>query len=499
MTRADDALKTHDHEEHTQMEHSPDTFHSTPSMATFGYGENGEGQAPVSAFAGAAETQQTSPVAVLVCHGMGEQVRFETIGQLASSILSAAETSGCRLHPNGVHLSREGDGLLARAELKWATAEGVEKEAHIYEAYWAPLTESKVTYVDTLQFLFQAAWRGIRCSKFLRRASFRRWMFGNLRPATISAGTKVALVLVALFLAAEVGAIAFVTLKVAAGVKELASTQWPALPALHGLWGSICTLGSFLWHCLLQLAKPFIPQHARLHRMPLDHEWWRAAWHTLVWLLTIAQAFFVRYFLIQYAGDVAAYISPFKDSKFDAIRTQIQQIGLKAGRVIYGFDHVPGVPHYERVLVVGHSLGSVLAYDTLNALINTDLTSPPDEQREVVARTSHLITFGSPLDKTAFLFRNQSNHVKDPLREQMAAGFQPLILDYKAFRSRLEWINLWSPMDIVSGGLDYYDCKDAPGYRPVVNRVDPGAWVPFYAHVQYWNGRELAKTLLGAI
>jgi hypothetical protein len=498
MTGANDETNTHIHHNQNPPEHTPDSFGATPPIAAFHYGASEEHETAVRDFAGAA-TAEPQPVAILVCHGMGEQVRFETIGQLASSILSAAEANGCRVHPNGVHLSREGDGLLARAELKWATSEGVEKEAHIYEAYWAPITESKVTYVDTLQFLFQAAWRGIWCSKFLRRSSFKRWMFGNLRPAVISAGTQVALVLVAIFLLTEVGVIAFVTLKVAAGVKELASTQWPALPALHGVWGSICSLGSFLWHCLLQLAKPFIPQHARLHHMPIDQGWWGAAGRTAVWLLTIAQAFFVRYFLIQYAGDVAAYISPFKDSKFDAIRTQIQQIGLKLGRVIYGFDSVPGVPHYDRVLVVGHSLGSVLAYDTLNALINTDLTSPRDEQREVVARTSHLITFGSPLDKTAFLFRNQSNHVKDPLREQMAAGFQPLILDYKTFRSRLEWINLWSPMDIVSGSLDYYDCKEAPGYTPVTNRIDPGAWVPLVAHVQYWSGKELAKTLFGAI
>src|SRR6185437_16735274 len=350
MAQANDDTKAQIHQNPPHSEHSPDSFGATPAIATFRYGASDEHETAIRDFAGAA-TAEPQPVAILVCHGMGEQVRFETIGQLASSILSAAEANGCRVHPNGVHLSREGEGLLARAELKWATAAGVEKEAHVYEAYWAPITESKVTYLDTLQFLFQAAWRGIWCSKFLRRSSFKRWMFGNLRPAAISAGTKVALVLVALFLLVEVGVIAFVTLKVAAGVKELASTQWPALPVLHGVWGSICSVGWFLWHCLLQLAKPFIPQHARLHRMPMDCDWWGAAGRTAVWLLTIAQAFFVRYFLIQYAGDVAAYISPYKDSKFDAIRTEIQQIGLKVGRVIYGFDHVPGVPHYERVLV----------------------------------------------------------------------------------------------------------------------------------------------------
>src|SRR5213080_2751829 len=64
---------------------------------------------------------------------------------------------------------------------------------------------------------------------------------------------------------------------------------------------------------------------------------------------------------------------------------------------------LPTVPGYSRVVVVGHSLGSVLAYDTLNALINEDQVCA--KQRGVVSKTRALITFGSPLDKTAFMFR----------------------------------------------------------------------------------------------
>jgi hypothetical protein len=172
---------------------------------------------------------------------------------------------------------------------------------------------------------------------------------------------------------------------------------------------------------------------------------------------------------------------------------------LKVGRAIYGFTGVPGVPAYDRVIVVGHSLGSVLAYDTLNALINTDMVSDAAGRRDVLRRTSHLITFGSPLDKTAFLFRTQSNHPKDPLREQLAAGFQPLILDYE-YRRGLKWINLWAPKDVISGSLEYYDDPDMAGTEPmrVDNRKDPAGRTWFAAHVQYWSGELLAKVLYEA-
>src|SRR6185295_15762857 len=114
----------------------------------------------------------------------------------------------------------------------------------------------------------------------------------------------------------------------------------------------------------------------------------------------------------------AAYVSPYKSSKFDELRKRIQKVGWEVGKGIYGLD-------YSRVVMVGHSLGSLLAYDTLNALINFEQTGP---FKPVLARTPALITFGSPLDKTAFIFRMQR---EDWIREQMAAAMQPLIVDYK--------------------------------------------------------------------
>jgi hypothetical protein len=485
---------------------SDQDFKATPRSAKFHYG-NVALPEPLHVRVGlvgeavehiSAETMERPiPVALLVCHGMGQQVRFETIGQIAASVLKAAASHGCDVSETGVELSFQNESFLARAELNWTTPEGKPHSVHVYEAYWAPVTEGKVTYWETVSFLFSAAWKGWSSSKFFRPCGFQRYLFGRLRDLTIYARTKAGLLLVALFLLAQVVAIAVVLAKIADQVKQMETAHFAIkqvliilLPGVHSLHSAIVGTTEKVWTALRLMG----------------------------WYLLVAEIFLARYFLIEYAGDVAAYISPYKASKFEDIRNKIQAIGLDVAKVIYGFGNTTVVPNYQRIVIAGHSLGSVLAYDTLNAVINLDLTSATPGSKHVVERTKKLITFGSPLDKTAFLFRNQSNHVKDPLREQMVSAFQPLILNYEEFRKPDFWTNLWSPLDIVSGSLDYYDAPPlAPGHKPdptdplatsypaphdprrVDNLKDPAGTIPIMAHVQYWAGDLLAQTLYAAV
>jgi hypothetical protein len=426
------------------------------------------------------DAAHSSPVAVLVCHGMGEQVRFETIGQVAASVLKEAVGQGCTAIGTGVELSQQNDSFLARAELNWVNPAGVSHSVHVYEAYWAPITEGKVTYLDTVFFLFSAAWAGIRSSRFFRVCTFQRYIFGGLQDLPIYSSTKAALIALSMFLLAQVAAIAIVMAKLADQIKQIEAAHF----------------------ALKQIALILLPG---IHSV-LDHSL-SITQRLLVllsiigWYLLVAEILLVRYFLIQYVGDVAAYISPYKASKFDEIRTKIQAVGLNVARVIYGFQNSSTVPDYQRVVFVGHSLGSVLAYDTLNAAINLDNTSATPGSHRVFDRTTHLVTFGSPLDKTAFLFRNQSNHIQDPLREQMSAAFQPLVLDYSQFRKPNFWTNIYSPRDIISGSLEYYDLPSLSptDTRRVQNVPDPDANIPLYAHVQYWANTLLAQTLYNAV
>ncbi len=158
----------------------------------------------------------------------------------------------------------------------------------------------------------------------------------------------------------------------------------------------------------------------------------------------------------------------------------------------------------------GHSLGSVISYDVLNGLLLEEAAS--DRFLNIADRTRMFLTLGSPLDKTAFLFRTQAD-MQSSVREVAAAAVQPMIQDYS--HRAIEWVNLYSKSDIISGALDYYDPPNegnvhdkkrfrvlgAPKADPraVRNLLDPAARTPLAAHVEYWQGNLLAKELVRGI
>jgi hypothetical protein len=211
----------------------------------------------------------------------------------------------------------------------------------------------------------------------------------------------------------------------------------------------------------------------------------RVSWlFMLVAGIAFSTSYLVRYFLIQYVGDVVIYVSAYAVSRFQAIRDEIQRIALEVGRAVYGLPQ-----HYDRCIVVGHSLGSVLAYDLYNRMVNEGIGTDWNVQR----RTALLLTFGSPLDKTAFLFRLQQSKEAD-VREALAAAAQPVIAD--AANRPAAWINIWSPRDWISGELNYYE---RPGEPFVLNIRDEEATIPLVAHTEYWKNRELGRRLYDAL
>jgi hypothetical protein len=446
----------------------------------------------------AVREERHGPVAVLVCHGMGQQVRYETISSLAHAIRTEAAAEGGAVRDVEVHLSKLDDSFLARAEIAWTDVNSRHHSVHVYEAYWAPLTEGRVTYWDTLKFLFAAGWNGLCYSVPLGPHTFRRWVFGGPKEMRIGRATFFALCGILAFLVAQVAIIGFVLVELAREYRTVLAQPTPWVH-LHELW-SLSGLWTLIYAWLRWLG-PFFPDHSLLiHSGLFSRVWWSALVKLVGWFMLVAEVLLARYFLIEYVGDVAAYVSPYKDSKFDELRQKIQKVGLDVGKIIYGFGPPNvAVPRYDKIVVVGHSLGSVLAYDTVNALINLDNVSATADQRGVVQRTRALLTFGSPLDKTAFIFRTQVSDPGQWIREQLVASVQPLVLAY-AYRpvDSFEWFNIWSPMDIISGELNYYDDSAIPADRlpHIINRRDPQAWLPLAAHVQYWNNPMLRRNLL---
>jgi hypothetical protein len=436
-------------------------------------------------------------VAFLVTHGMGQQVPFETLSMMGQALLTqhgaqdpAAAATG-KLHADlrRVRLTNDADAPeLSRVEVTLTRHDGEEVDVHLYESYWAPFTEGQISFTATVAFLYQAAWNGIRTAVTSRRRAsgkspdeltpeqkeitdqnkksdglkhFDRWMFGKFRDMAITRWTfrmLVALVVVLTLL---------------------------LLPALMVFTPAGIAAIKYLWGVIMPMYQ----------RWPVSFQ----AIAVGVAVIVLLFAWIVRYLVVEFVGDVAIYVSSYKVSRFDEIRTKIISEVFCVARQIYS----AGVsdrrhPHYDDVVIVGHSLGSVISYDLLNRCINWDQVET-DFRHKVVGRTKRLITFGSPLDKTAFLFRTQVSSARS-LREALAARQQPLILDYKKFRplETFKWINIYSPRDIVSGSLDYYDVKGLDGYNGVENIRDREATTPLLAHVQYWDNTELHRQLYDA-
>lgn len=473
--------------------------------------------------------QEAPPSAVLVFHGIGEEVRFETLGRAASLILVEATQRGGQdvsvvIRP--VPKDQNASGLDVRAELTWTeldakTQTRIRRQVHVYEAYWAPLTAGKISYFDTMGFLVEAGWNGLR-GAFLsgERGRFKRWMFGGFKEMRISAGT-VPLLAFLIFLVGAVAAIIAMAASAAAGVVEKvgqggADGFQSAANFIYGQiakpWNNVLELP---WMAMNWLHPPSLPpdwlKHIEFNKNIVKERWWECLIAFAVWGFLVWGGLRLRSILTSYAGSLVAYLSPYKDSKWDDLRSNIQQVGMNAGRLVLdGYLYSKWIPEYEKIVFVAHSLGSVIAYDTLNALINCEAAKRADGAvNPAVERIKSLITLGSPLDKTAFLFRVQFKVSPDrldqegELRETMVCAVQPLITDYDLYRfktpspHRPKWINLWSKKDIISGKLEYYDDPNISPNEPrhIQNLVDPEASKWIVAHNQYWTNKLLRKTV----
>lgn len=208
----------------------------------------------------------------------------------------------------------------------------------------------------------------------------------------------------------------------------------------------------------------------------------------------------LRYFLLEYVGDVAIYVSAHTVNRFWTAREQIQRAVFDVMQAVFSAT----TAGYERVIIVSHSLGSVAAYDALNRLIRYDL----DERRcemNVAARTQLFMTCGSPLDKTAFLFRSQIGDADEQRisQDKLNEARHPMIQTYESTHRPECWVNIWSQLDWISGDLEYYDIPNRNGTlgnsRRVHNIHDDWGILPLIKHTEYWSHNAALGILFAAI
>jgi uncharacterized membrane protein YdjX (TVP38/TMEM64 family) len=580
------------------------------------------------------------PRAVFVAHGMGQQVPFQTLDDVARGLCKTIATHDVTVQSRVAATVRVGCETLQRLELELRSKEGQLAPIHLYEAYWAPLTEGVAGLWQVVRFLLSGGWNGLRSDARLNRFMFQRpRQFHLSRWAITALFVVIATVIAMVVIGGTISAVAIARF-------TLQDTGW-VNPRLVGdltllferllgvIAGSVAIAVALVFISRLLLPAKPSPRRDRAARIvsaltilpgfavilaltfsayiaiPLifmfDEEppfagragcvwcaasWglfdgWGAkvaaaayaargfvdrlllcplpehsAWFVLVgigmlivfyaaqallsgkaakqagqiaqaenrgrggrtaglglalfalagilaicghgdalafstWLLLFAAVLFVRSFLITYIGDVAIYVSPHVVDRFYDVRTRIKSSVRTAARAVYACRDKDGSLLYENVVVVGHSLGSVIVYDVLNRLINDDdlaggtpeecCDGAPVENLRVETRTKLLLTFGSPLDKTAFIFARHDPHGGSE-RDALAASVQPLITRER----KLRWINLFTPFDILGGSLEFYDTperdgEEQPNTNRVVNAVDPRAITPILAHTEFWD------------
>jgi hypothetical protein len=261
--------------------------------------------------------------AIVIIHGIGEQVPMETLTRFIDAAWTYDEALVDRgkpdpntgERPRKVNVSwSKPDARNRSFELQLITTESDKNRRRLdfFEYYWAHRV-SGTTWEQVRTWLFALMLRN-PITKVPR----------GVRPAWV-----VMWIVSALFL--------YVSL-----VAGLATVEEPIAPSTEQ-WAPI--------RLTLELA-------ARIHA-------WPKALTAMVWGAIGLALGFVLKIMIDVVGDVVRYVEA--KPKNIAIRQSIRENGVQLLETLMGIDEhgKPGPTDYDRIVVVGHSLGTIIAYDIL--------------------------------------------------------------------------------------------------------------------------------------
>jgi hypothetical protein len=219
----------------------------------------------------------------------------------------------------------------------------------------------------------------------------------------------------------------------------------------NGTWQSATAAQSSLnpvWDWVVALVVPFVAGLSAAHLFP---------WSTFPWgkglllLSALMLTYVISAFVVPYLGDVARYVRAAPDAV--SARADIRERGLALMRTLHGVgDEITHLRYdfgdktrYDRIIVVGHSLGSIIAYDVLRLLweeIGPTAKNPPDG--EVLARLKQIDgyckeRYGKPQDVDPVEYRRLQGELIEQYRSTApgAWGGHWLVSDFVSVGSPL--------------------------------------------------------------
>lgn len=485
--------------------------------------------------------QKTGKAAVLVIHGIGKQNPYETLDQFARGLADhfqvpqAPPKQQPTLEP--LLINHEGWNEVAiRLDLNGQVTVHGFSVLDLYEFYWAPHTEGKITYLQTLSWLRHTALTPLRylgygyelfsqssrlAGAFVRETLRSIFLFIPFALFTYVLAyflnkaegvfTK-AKVLLEVFRGASVSDQFLLILLLVLVILTSASvrTLWVLrkerkVAKVSGLRGmspaSLKSWTAYGVYSLIFTAAATLGLAILLRRY-ITRVWFEVfRFHLLFPVVLGLIALWLKNILVEYVGDIAVYVNA--DAK--AVSFQARSAILKEARETI-LRLLRSREGYERIVLVGHSLGSVIAYDVLNRLLDEARASYAAGPQGVssgklvikdLQPLQGLVTVGSPLDKIYYFFRTEVP-AQQAIRAQILSfmhGFRraPSGRVYGRYQfppytipnpsPNFKWINVWANADPVSGHLDFYR---------VPNQFERS--YPLYlwgrAHVRYWSDPE---------
>jgi hypothetical protein len=481
--------------------------------------------------------------ALLVIHGIGEQNPYETLDQVARGFARYFRGRNATpvLLPERI---RHADWTEVAVHLDFPAHE--RERLSLFEFYWAPYTEGKATYRGVIGWLLRTVLSPLRYladNLLALRDSRRHNSAGQIVWLMLREVGRATFVYVPFLVI--VGILAVLLAQGLTPVRETsralatAAGQEQHLAALAG--AAVCfviavMLALFVVQELWQWWRrptPSVERAAEVAWVILAAAFIVAFWVAALWIarwggidlsryaaivlrpshlwlgVFVVLVLWLRRVLVDYVGDIAVYVTAdAKSTNFEARAAILKASSEALARLLRGYD---------RVIVMGHSLGSVIAYDTINELLarawasseSTAAPAAPPVSIPDLAKLKGLVTFGSPLDKVYYFFRQHvpadqavraqilsflysfrrgySGRTYGDFKftyseapDQVAGHEANAFPDLPSFR----WLNVWSWMDPVSGPLSFYRL-DPP------DRLRRWYWIWGIAHLAYWNDPKL--------
>ena len=510
---------------------------------------------------------KTGRQAVIIVHGMGEQRPLETIRGFVEAVWGSNPTPGDEPSDDDVWLVPDNRaGLTELARITTRRVNGVRTD--FYELYWSDILVGN-TLAQVRAWVGGLLWRW---PHQVPRESIYLWIglwlvsalvigLGSYVGLTVSwsriwevlvtgeplrnlwtAGASVALWAALTYLLYE---------RLRGDLKHRDLGEKP----LRGIWATISPVAASASMTHSAAVILFAPL-AIASTVYLIFPWsLLASSKTYLFIAAAGVAAILGSWVVPVFGDVARYVRTSPDAV--AARARIRERGVELLRALHGpapsdvslyYDH-GDLSSYDRIAVVGHSLGSIIAYDVLRLFWEergptrrnptkgaalTALRAVDDYCREAADdpgsvdaaayrdlqgaaaaalsgtegnwRVTDFVTLGSPLTHAEFLIsrdrlafdQRKAERLFPTCPPMLEAGPKPSFLydgrkyaHHAAMFATMRWTNIHDPGRLVLSG-DFISGPCAPNFGPGIVDVPVrisrgGLFGRLITHTDYWN------------